>query len=101
MGNQRVRAYEIAKNSLKSDEGEYRQKRLKESYLKLIDNLRERRAYCEKVRPNEEGIATTVCFTVNSEQPAMNRAEIIFIDLGDLSTAFLNVCLRRIFLKRW
>jgi hypothetical protein len=58
MENRRVSPCDLAKNGLKGDELESRQKRLQEGYLKLIDNLRERRVRCEKVRPNEEGIAT-------------------------------------------
>jgi hypothetical protein len=58
MENRRVSPCDIAKNGLKGDETDSPQMRLQEGYLKLIDNLRERRARCEKVRPNEEGIAT-------------------------------------------
>ena len=60
MENRRVSPCDVGKNGLEGDETESRQKRLQEGYLKLIDNLRERRARCEKVRPNEEGIATPI-----------------------------------------
>ena len=61
---------DIAKNGLKGDETKSCQKRLQEGYLKLIDNLRERRARCEKVRPDEEGIATYLRFSLAGRQMA-------------------------------
>jgi len=53
MESQRVSPFDIAKNGLKGTESESPQKRLQEGYLELNDNFRERRARCEKVRPDE------------------------------------------------